>query len=58
MADISMCENTTCYVKERCYRHTAIPNPYRQSYSFFDYDDSQGNCFIDNNRYNKIGRRK
>lgn len=44
MADITMCENHKCYVKEKCYRYQAIPSEY-QSYSYFDYDDSQGNCF-------------
>lgn len=48
MPDITMCSNENCYVKEKCYRHTAIPDPYMQSYAFFDYDDSQGKCFMDN----------
>lgn len=48
MPDISMCANKNCYVKEKCYRYTAVPNPYYQSFATFDYDDSQGSCFIDN----------
>lgn len=48
MPDISMCANKNCYVKEKCYRYTAVPNPYWQSVATFDYDDSQGSCFIDN----------
>lgn len=50
MPDISMCSNNNCYVKEKCFRHTATPNPYRQIVADFDYDDSQGVCFIPNNK--------
>ncbi len=32
MPDITMCEDETCSQKEECYRYTAQPNPYRQSY--------------------------
>lgn len=32
MPDITMCEGTGCPEKQMCYRHTAIPNPFRQSY--------------------------
>lgn len=58
MPDISMCENTKCYVKDKCYRYTAIPSEYWQAFSTFDYDDSQGSCFIDNKhkRNNIIAR--
>lgn len=27
-----MCDGNLCPVKNECYRHTAKPNPYRQSY--------------------------
>jgi hypothetical protein len=36
MADISMCLGRGCKVKDECYRFTATPNPYRQSYMEFD----------------------
>lgn len=36
MADISMCLNENCKIKSDCYRYTAKPNPWRQSYSKFD----------------------
>jgi hypothetical protein len=32
MADITMCLGTNCPQKETCYRFTAKPNEYRQSY--------------------------
>lgn len=32
MADITKCEGTNCPMKQTCYRFTAEPNPYRQSY--------------------------
>jgi len=32
MADISMCSGEKCEAKHTCYRFTAKPNEYRQSY--------------------------
>lgn len=32
MPDITMCAGGNCKIKESCYRHTAFPNPYRQSF--------------------------
>lgn len=32
MADITMCLGTDCPHKETCYRFTATPNEFRQSY--------------------------
>lgn len=32
MPDISMCPGDDCPRKEDCYRYTATPSPYRQSY--------------------------
>lgn len=43
MPDISMCRNHLCKLKSTCYRYTAIPNPYRQSYSDFEYE--RDNCY-------------
>lgn len=37
MPDITMCANKECPLKDSCYRFTAIPNNYRQSYSWFPY---------------------
>lgn len=41
MPDISMCLNTSCPLKESCYRFTAKAND-RQSYSNFQYEVKQG----------------
>lgn len=32
MADITMCFGSGCPLKEQCYRYTAKPDKYRQSY--------------------------
>lgn len=32
MPDITMCKGEGCPAKELCYRYTAKPNEYRQSY--------------------------
>jgi|WetSurSiteA1Bulk_404760.scaffolds.fasta_scaffold26172_4 hypothetical protein len=32
MADITMCRGTGCPKKKRCYRFTALVNPYWQAY--------------------------
>ena len=32
MPDISMCTGSGCSKKKTCYRFTAKPSPYRQSY--------------------------
>ena len=32
MPDICMCSGKDCPKKDSCYRHTAEPHPYRQSY--------------------------
>lgn len=32
MADITMCEGTTCTERDKCYRFTAKACEYRQSY--------------------------
>jgi len=34
-SDITKCNNTECPLKTSCYRATATPNPYRQSYAEF-----------------------
>lgn len=32
MPDISMCDGKDCLKKDLCYRHTATPTKYRQSF--------------------------
>ena len=43
MPDISMCNNTKCNRRLTCYRFTAKPNPFMQSYSAFK-PDADGKC--------------
>ena len=45
MPDISMCKNKLCPLSNRCYRYTAIPHPFRQSYA--EFSDINCNYFID-----------
>ncbi len=35
MADITMCQNHLCAMRNNCYRFTATPTPLRQSYAVF-----------------------
>ena len=35
MPDITMCNNEKCPLNKTCYRFTAIPNEYSQSYAEF-----------------------
>ncbi len=53
MADISMCRNVICTLKEKCYRYTAKPSSY-QTYADFT-QDKKGKCeyFWDNKNYKK-----
>lgn len=32
MADITMCNHDKCEKKNECYRYSAVPNEYRQTY--------------------------
>ncbi|WZE63565.1 hypothetical protein PANI_CDS0045 [Maribacter phage Panino] len=57
MPDISMCSNHTCLRKEDCYRFTATPNPYRQSYARFQ-PHADGDCewYWDNEKQQKANQ--
>lgn len=43
MADITMCNNDNCTLKELCYRYTATPTEEWQAYAKFEQDES-GMC--------------
>ena len=43
MADITMCTGEGCEARVTCYRFTAKPNEYRQSY-FMEVPDINGGC--------------
>jgi hypothetical protein len=51
MADITMCGNEECKIKERCYRWTAPASSHWQSYSNFQ-PNSDGTCdfFVEDKR--------
>lgn len=44
MPDISMCMSKYCPIRESCYRYTAIPSEYRQSYADFSYNKELKKC--------------
>jgi hypothetical protein len=44
MPDITMCQGFDCEDKSTCYRYTASPNVYRQSYFLGLPIDDTGNC--------------
>jgi hypothetical protein len=41
MADISLCWNEQCELKYHCYRYTAEPSEFRQSYGDFEPNDDE-----------------
>jgi hypothetical protein len=56
MADITMCGNKDCTLKETCYRFTAIANPYRQSYAGYQQgEDGKCDDYWDNKPKKKQG---
>jgi hypothetical protein len=58
MPDITMCSGKDCEKKETCYRYTALPNPWYQSYfalvPLVTEDDGSQYCdeFIRNEVFN------
>lgn len=55
MPDISMCNNAICPSKENCYRFTAKPSEFRQSYAKFTLESDEISCsyFIPNDKAKK-----
>lgn len=46
--DIAMCDNKTCPLRMTCYRFIAEPNPWRQTYGYFKWDeDNEGKVTCD-----------
>jgi len=52
MADISKCNNQQCPSKDYCYRFTATPSKFMQSYADFSPEDDETSCshFWPNNK--------
>lgn len=44
MPDISMCDNRSCPSNKYCYRFTAKPSEFRQSYADFSVEEDEMNC--------------
>ena len=44
MPDITMCSGEGCSHKEKCYRFTATPSEFRQSYFINPPIDENGKC--------------
>ena len=42
MPDVSLCLNELCPLRVKCVRYLAEPDPYRQVYSYFKFEE--GNC--------------
>ncbi len=42
MPDLYMCANKICTLRMDCFRYRAVPNPWRQSYSTFNYTPLDG----------------
>ena len=54
MPDISMCSNTTCVINQTCYRFTATPCEYRQSYSEFSHTEENPCGYYWDNDFDKV----
>ncbi len=55
MADIAMCINEYCPLKEHCYRYKANPDELWQAYSDFKYYiDDKGTVKCDHYWYNDL----
>ena len=53
MPDITMCHGENCPLKEKCYRYTAKPNRYFQSF-FQEPPYQEGKCvFFEDNEDNE-----
>lgn len=44
MPDISMCNNQSCPSNKYCYRFTATPSQYRQTYASFTLEEDEMSC--------------
>ena len=60
MPDITMCcNNDACKIKDTCYRNTAIPEKWRQSYAYFYLDFGEdGKCKMYENNKGRNNTRK
>ena len=52
-ADIAKCVGKNCKVKKSCYRFTAIPSEYWQSYIMPEVKDGKCNMYWENKKQKK-----
>ena len=45
MSDITMCSSEHCPMKDKCYRASAKPNKFAQSWSNFEYTCNENSGF-------------
>ena len=51
MPDISMCNGQDCPIKEYCYRYTAEPSEFWQTWGMFEFNKETGcNYFMANEK--------
>lgn len=55
MADISMCADDTCPSRQKCYRFTAKPNDFWQSWGGFDREDQEKCKYFWSNEGQEVG---
>jgi hypothetical protein len=56
MADVTMCKNEDCKMKNNCYRYIATPDKHSQSYLFdpkTDCENKNYELFIEANKTNE-----
>lgn len=44
MPDLAMCKNYKCPSRKSCYRYTAIPYEYWQTYAVFTVNEGEDKC--------------
>ena len=44
MSDITMCRGLTCDIRERCYRYTAVPHVFHQTWGDFSHEAGEWGC--------------
>lgn len=59
MPDMSLCTNESCPLRKGCYRATAIPSDFLQSYMSFNLNaDGTCNWFLDNKEYKNKNKKR
>jgi hypothetical protein len=50
MPDITMCMSAACKFRKYCYRYTATPSEYRQSFAKFEPESDGCDYYIEDSR--------